>query len=249
MPLDASRYYIFRSLPTGPQVMVMRGESPPQITGGGAKWNTIERPRRTSMVQWTGNDPYTMDVSIMIDGWADNRSVENDVARINQMFHSPADLSPPRPIAIDGAVPVKGARWIITGIDWGDRTIWVPDQKGKGYRQRQDAVLHLLQFIPETVLNKLQPTTGLKIHTVKAKETVRTIARKHGVTTHDIKKANNIRDVKVVKPGQKIKVPPSSGTQVGDGTNLFDPLVDRPRLSDKGKGLKMPWEKGGEFNQ
>jgi len=189
--------------------MVRRGEDPPKITGGGARWETVEHPRRTSMVQWMGNDPYSMDLSIMIDGWADGISVENDVAKINQMFHSPADLAPPRPIVIEGAVPVKGARWIIQGIDWGDRTIWQPDQKGKGFRTRQDCVLHLLQLIPETVLKTLNPTTGLKIHTVKKGETGRNIARKHGVSTHAIKKANNKRDLKTIKAGDKLKIPPT----------------------------------------
>ncbi len=209
MPLDASNYYIISALPDGPSIMCRRGEQAPKIVSGGARYNLVERPRRTSMVQWVGNDPYRMDVSIMIDGWADSRSVERDVAIVNQMFHSPADLAPPRTIVIEGAVPVKGAKWIIEGIDWGDRVIWVPDGRGKGVRRRQDALLHLLQFIPETVLQKLTPTTGLKIHKVKTGETGRSIARKHGVTTSSIKKANNKRDLKTIKPGDTLKIPPS----------------------------------------
>lgn len=247
MPLDASTYYIIRSLPNGPSVMVVRGEEAPKITGGGARWNTIERPRRTSMVQWVGNDPYSMDLSIMIDGWVDGRSVENDVAKINQMFHSPADLAPPRPIVIEGAVPVKGARWIISSIDWGDRTIWQPDGRGKGYRTRQDAVLHLLQFVPETTLKKLTPTTGLKIHTVKAGETGRNIARKHGVTTAAIKKANNKRDLKTLKTGDKIKIPPTvSGSYYANlpsvnAESLQPANIDHPRKTDRKLGLTQAY--------
>jgi len=219
MPLDASNYYILHSAPNGPSVMVRRGEEAPKITSGGARYETIERPRRTSMVQWVGNDPYKMDLSIMIDGWMDSRNVERDIAAVNQMFHSPADLTPPRTITIEGAVPVKGARWVIEGIDWGDRTIWTTDLHGNGYRQRQDAVLHLLQMVPETVLQKLTPTTGLKIHSVKTGETGRSIAKKHGVTTAAIKKANNKRDLKTLKTGDKIKIPPST-----TGTGEYGPF-------------------------
>jgi|SRR5215831_4975959 len=224
MPQDASNYYIINSIPNGPSVMVRRGEEPPKIIAGGARYNVIERPRRTSMVQWVGNDPYRMDVSIMIDGWVDSRSVERDVAAINQMFHSPADLTPPRTVLIDGAVPVKGARWVIESIDWGDRTIWVPDNRGNGHRLRQDATLHLLQLIPETVLKKLSPTTGLKIHTVKAGETGRSIAKKHGVTPDAIKKANNKRDLKTINIGDLLKIPPSmSGVLEGVGPPAPEP--------------------------
>ena len=222
MPLDARNYYIIRSIPDGPSVMVRRGEGAPRVVSGGARYNVVERPRRTSMVQWVGNDPYRMDVPIMIDGWADERSVERDVASINQMFQSPADLAPPRTVLIDGAVPVKGAKWIIESIDWGDRTIWVADSRGGGYRQRQDATLHLLQLVPETVLQKLSPTTGLRIHKVKSGETGRSIAAKNGVTTAALKKANNKRDLKTIQVGDEVKIPPSVSGTVDINASVFN---------------------------
>jgi LysM repeat protein len=152
-----------------------------------------------------------MDLSIMFDGWVGNVSVEKDIQELNRMFLPNADLTPPRTIMIDGPTPVKGAKWVIEGIDWGTRTIW---RSGKGWtkgeRLRQDATVHLLQIVPETVLKKLSPTTGLTIHTVKSGETVRKIAAKHGVSVAAIKKANKIRDPKTVKTGQTIKVPPST---------------------------------------
>src|SRR6516225_12217618 len=99
MPLDARNYYLIRAS-SGVSVLVKRGDGLPQITGGGARFNTINRPRRKSIVQWDGDDPYTMDVPIMFDGWSTGRygmisvSIEADTAKVNQMRQSPGDLIP-----------------------------------------------------------------------------------------------------------------------------------------------------------
>lgn len=215
MPLDASNFYLIRST-SGVSVLVGRGEEAPIITGGGSRFNTITRPRRRSIVQWDGDDPYTMDVSIMLDGWGGRpgftrslHSVEADVARINQMHQSQGDLVPPVQVFVDGALPVKGARWVIVGIDWGTRTIWEADNRGAGHRVRQDAVLHLLQYVAETDLkiNKMPPMTTR--YQVKAGETLAMIAAKHGITLQTLKDANGIRDAKSVKTQQIIYIPPS----------------------------------------
>lgn len=212
MPLDASKFYLIRAS-SGISVMVKRGDGLPTITGGGSNYNTIQRPRRKSIVQWTGDDPYTMDVPIMIDGWATgtygmtHKNMEADVARINQMRFSPGDLVPPVQVFIDGAVPVKGATWVITGIDWGTAAIWQADAKGAGHRLRQDAILHLLQYVQETDLkiNKMPAMTTRYV--VKAKETIQMVAAKRGVTVNAIKVANGIRDGKKLPP--VIYIPPS----------------------------------------
>jgi LysM repeat protein len=177
--------------------------------GGGARFNTINRPRRSSIVQWDGDDPYQMDLSIMLDGWKINASVEADVARINQMRFSSGTLVPPVQVYVDGALPVKGATWIIMGIDWGSRTIWDSDTRGTGHRLRQDAVLHLLQYVQETdlKLNKMPAmTTRYMVH---EGETLQMIAANKGVTVSAIKVANGLRDGKTIKKGQVLYIPPS----------------------------------------
>lgn len=220
-PLDSKNFYIIRTARGTASIMVRRGDGAPTIRGGGARYDIIERPRRKSLVQWAGDDVYRMDLPIMFDGWADNNSVETDIAKLNQLMHSQAELTAPSMVLIEGAVPVKGARWVIEGIDWGDRVIWMSDKRGKGYRLRQDAVVHLLQYNTGSTLAVQNPTTAVKLHTVKTGETVRKIAAKHGVSSDDVKKANNIRDPKSVKTGDTLKIPPSSS-----GTAHADVTVD-----------------------
>ena len=223
MPLDARNYYLIRST-SGVSVMVRRGTAPPQIVGGGARFNTIERPRRKSVVQWVGDDPYQMDLAVLFDGYGigrygmDMKSVETDIARVNQMHNSQGDLVPPVQVFIDGAVPVKGAKWVITGIDWGggDNVIWQADSsRSAGYRLRQDATLHLLQYVQETSLqlNKMPPMTTR--YQVKANQSLDMIAAQNGISLQVLKDANGIRDAKSVKTGQIIYIPPN----VGQGKN------------------------------
>jgi len=197
--------------------MVRRGVDVPQITGGGARFNTIERPRRKSVVQWVGDDPYSMDVSVMFDGYSTGRygmqqvSVEMDIRKVDQMRVSKGSLVPPVQVFIDGALPVKGATWVITGIDWGTETIWNTDARGRGYRLRQDATIHFLQYVQETSLqlNKMPPMTTR--YQVKANQPLDMIAAQNGISLQVLKDANGIRDAKSVKTGQIIYIPPNVG--------------------------------------
>jgi len=193
----------------GANITVLRGMSAPQITGGGARWTTIQRPRRVGQIQWDGDDPYTMDVPILFDGWSQGRSVERDIQWVNQMMHSPGDWVAPVTIRITGALPVKGGVWVITGIDYGDMAIWDADRHGKGFRLRQDATLHLLQYLPETVLQFSRKPGTTTPYVVRSGETIASIAAKWRVTPAELRKKNGIRDGKTIKAGQHLLVPPS----------------------------------------
>lgn len=216
MPLDARNYYLIRAA-NGASVMCRRAADAPKLVSGGARYNVVNRARRKSTVQWDGDDPYRMDVPVLLDGWMQHVSVERDIAKLNTWHQSPGDLVPPVQVSIDGALPVKGARWVIEGIDWGDVVIWgsdtpntlLSDFKGNGYRLRQDAVLHLLQFISPQVLQIAVATNAANPIIVKAEQTLAKIAREFGVTVPAILKANGMRDSKSLKTGQHLVLPVS----------------------------------------
>ena len=161
-------------------------------------------------MEWDGDDPYRMDVPILLDGWAKRQTVENDVAKLNQMMQSPNDLTPPVQVYIDGAVPVKGAKWVIETIDWvyNSMVIWTTDARGGGYRVRQDAIVHLLQFVAPKVLQVNTPNQGVPI-VVKAEQTLATIAKDFNIGVDAILKANGKRDSKSVKTGDHLILPAS----------------------------------------
>lgn len=205
--MDISQFYQFNAIDNDSFVVVRRGESPPKITAGGARWKVTPRPKRTSIVTFDGTDPYEIDVSILFDGWADDDSIEVDVAKLNQMRFSQASLTRPSRIRIDGALPVKSATWIIKDITWGDNQIWQVIGE-KGSRFRQDAVIHLLQYVPEVPLAGIKPfKLNDKIVTAKAGQTIKDLAKGDPKKAKIIQKANGIRDPKTVKTGDRLRIP------------------------------------------
>jgi hypothetical protein len=226
MQLDANKYYLIRAT-NGASVMCWRGDSSPKLVSGGARYNVVNRARRRSTVQWDGDDPYRMDVSILLDGWMRNISVEHDVALLNNMRQSPGDLVPPVQVFVDGALPVKGGTWVMEGIDWGDMVLWsntssdrMGEYHGAGYRLRQDAVLHLLQYIQPKILQVSAPNSGVSI-VLKAEQTLQNIANDFNTSVNAIIRANGKRDSKAVKTGEHLIIPsspfnlPIKGTVVG----------------------------------
>lgn len=205
--VNASTQYVIRST-TGASVTCLRGQDAPTLVSGGARYNVVTRPRRKSTIQWDGDDPYRMDLSIVLDGFVDNKLIESDVAKLNQMMQSQGDFTPPVQVFITGAVPVKGARWVIESIDWGtSMVIWNPSG-----RLRQDAVIHLLQYVPQTVLQTVRPPSATTPYRIKAGDTLASIAARYQVTESALKSQNKIRDPKTIKTkiGQLLLIPPST---------------------------------------
>lgn len=207
MPLDITQYYQFTPLDGSGDLIVRRGEDPPTITAGGARWKSVSRPKRTSIILFEGVDAYEMDVHVLFDGWIAELSVEDLVARLNQMRFPQKELQAPTKIRITGGVPVKGATWVIKDVTWGSNVIW--STKGNNaFRYRQDAVLHMLQYLPEESLQNIKPMNiADKVVVVKKGQTIHHLARGNPKAKKDIQKANGIRDPKSVKnkAGQPIK--------------------------------------------
>lgn len=200
---DHGLYYKITRLDNNNSILVLRDAAPPTMVSVGARWTTVNRPRRKSFITWDGNDPYRMDLPILFDGWDDLDSVESDVAILNNMRLSDDYVQPPR-IIIEGAVPVKRDKWVIESIDWGDHVIW----HEAGYRVRQDAVVHLLEYVEPQQL-AIKPVTTSQIIHVKAGDTLKSLSREYYGTPKywsAIKKANNLRDGKKL-PGT-LRIPP-----------------------------------------
>lgn len=203
-----SNYYLFKAS-SGLQVAVLRGEGAPRMTGGGGGWAVEARPKRVGLTLWNGRDPYSMDVPVLFDGWADNEPQENAISILNQMQMG-GDFREPPTVTITGSVPIKNARWVITGIDWGDNVIW-----DGNHRLRQDAVVHLTQYNPEdrlNVRNKGQVRANPKPYVVKRGDTFKKISQSQYGTPDKwriIMNANGIRDPEKISTliGKQIRVP------------------------------------------
>lgn len=196
--------YTFRSS-NGLVVTMLRGEDAPKMTGGGGGWIIEPRPRRVGMTVWEGREPYKMEVPVLFDGFADDRSVESSIAKLNQMQMG-RDLIQPPTVTIEGSVPVKGIKWVIENIEWGDNVYWDGE-----IRTRQDAVVALIQYVPETrVKINRDPRTRATVYTVKKGDTLRIIAKRPTVY-------GDAEKWKLIATANNLRIP---GNKKLDGMNI-----------------------------
>ena len=205
------KYTVTFRASNGASVRVLRGDGPPKIVGGSGGWDVVSRPRRVALTQWIGRDPYRMDIPIIFDNYKNKGSVEEDIARLNNMSIG-HDFSPPPTLNIDGAVPVKGATWVIEAIDWGDDVYWQQSDLGQFFRMRQDAVVHLLQYQAEARLRITMPAKDLPHQFTVPRDgfTMRMVAKAmygNGSQWKKIQKANPNRDPNKLRRGQVLRVP------------------------------------------
>jgi hypothetical protein len=202
-------WYTFRSS-DGHVVKVLRGETPPKATDGMGGWTIVARSRRTAFTQWDGRNPYAMDVPILFDGYASGTSVEGDISKLFQMGVG-SDFSPPPTVTVDGAVPIKGAKWVINNIDWGDEVIWQQQGKNKPYRLRQDAIVHLVEYEAEKRVKILTTHALPNVYVTNPGDTMRSIAKLwYGDATlwTAIKNANpKIRDPNNIPKHTHLRIP------------------------------------------
>jgi len=210
MRIPTKYLYTFRSS-AGSVVKVLRGDNAATIVGGEGGWTIVDRPRRTGLTQWTGRQPYQMDVPVLFDGWRASESVEQDIRRL-QVMSVGSDFNPPPTVKIDGALPIGGATWVITSIDWGTEVFWSQTPRGQFFRLRQDAIVHLTEFVSEQrlkiVLTNSLPNTYV---TQKKGETLQDIAKAmygNGSRWKEIKAANpKIRDPNNIPAKTTIRIP------------------------------------------
>jgi hypothetical protein len=116
-----------------------------KVTGGYGGWDVVQRPRRLSLTQWNGRDPISMDIAILIDGFASNDSVENECLILEKMAGvGGKDFNDPPVVNLEGAaVPHRNQDYRITNIQWGEMIRRVSD----GDRTRQEAVVSVIRDV------------------------------------------------------------------------------------------------------
>jgi hypothetical protein len=159
----AGGHYVYIFALTRPaKVTALLDAAGARLTGGYGKWEEVAVPRGVPFTQWAGRTLLTMDLALMLDGYAAQRSVEPDILAIEQMATAPGPRPPgaapitPPPVRFVGAVPHTELTWVISGLDWGE---CIRDP-ARGSRLRQTLTLHLMEYVEETTLAGLPPATA-----------------------------------------------------------------------------------------
>jgi hypothetical protein len=188
----------------------------PTVTGGGAKWNVIDRPQRAGLTVFGGYDPLQLSVPILFDSFIDGTSVENDIDLLWKMWgrgvrSANASASKAAPvIEVDGDLLPKMIRvsvdnpsppnWVITGIDE-DSSSAV--HNSATHVVRLAATVTLEQFVTTSALASLAPTSAsarTKTNVYPVGDTMRNVATKQRTTVAALRTLNGYKSNKTLDP-------------------------------------------------
>lgn len=212
---------------------VMVGDTPPTISGGYAKWQTLDRLLQRGLTIFQGYDPVQMTVNVRFGtflayaAWdttdVAGQALEADIDSLDWMAGGRFHYGP-SPIvylwcyqsgqiggAQTGLIPLKyqyPTPWIITGLEWGNSY-----RNENGYRIWQDAAITL-----EGYLNLGQTptpdstTTGGYFVTRPGRDTALLIAGSLAVNSPTVEQQTLARDILQVTKNNPCK---------GTGINLY----------------------------
>jgi LysM domain len=158
-------------------MIALLGPDPVKQTGGGGGWETVARPHQTSMTLWQGGDPYTYQLSLMLDDFPEHGSVERAVRVLNRLARGDEDSEPG--IIEIGGVPLPADEWVIDSLDYGD-----PIRAPSDLRLlRQPVTLAIREYVPPEYVQLrrralIKPRRKTKVVTVKKGDTPAKIARR-----------------------------------------------------------------------
>lgn len=213
-------YFRIYSPTTGRAVYCLRDpDNAPTIVGGYAKWATIDRPRRTALVSFSGYDPMTLQVPVLFEAYLGEKSgfdIENDVqtleflaGRGQKAANTQKDKTPPY-VAIesfnasgqtvftlgnnytfDDDINPLPPQWVITGIEWDGSAVLF---NRLGRRLRAKATITLTQFVrPSTGQYGAKPTDSKHTttrHATSHLNTMAKLAKAWGNTKDDVRALN-----------------------------------------------------------
>lgn len=185
-------------------------------SGGGAKWDEVDRPEDVALTDYTGDSLVHLDVPVLLDGY---RAGVDQTALLSQILTLTRGGSAGRApdFIATGPIPYSGLRCVMEAPDWGD-TMRFDD----GRLARQALTLHLIEFVdPDAIAVTAKKSDAgaagggkskTKGVTVKAGgETLLQVAtRVYGNPSlaQEIGRMNGIRDVrKKIKAGTVLRLP------------------------------------------
>lgn len=133
-------------------VVALLNEDGCRPTGGGPRNDVVERVLRTSVPEYKGHDPMRMAVSVIFDGYRQNRDVQPDIKQLYALGNLSTGRSRTPLIRLSGEGSLfQELRWTVDGeIQWDDTP--EPIRNNDGFLIRQALTVNLLQRVPDSQL-------------------------------------------------------------------------------------------------
>lgn len=136
------------------------GDDAPRFSGGTARWSTIDRPRRKSLTQFNGEDPWTCTLKVMFDAFPFG-DVEPLIRLVEDRMHRPDSRIEPDLLSLTGA-PMSAHSdlvWVLAGID----DSGLVERRGDGRRCRQELTLTFMEYTsPELIVRHKSPAEAAR---------------------------------------------------------------------------------------
>lgn len=213
--------------PPGPAVECLLGDGSPEAVGTGG-WAFVSRPRRKGFTEWNGNDPYVLQIPVLLDGFATDTSVEPSIEALRRIMRNPVGgRGEPPVVRVEGAtIPLPQLRWVLNEMAPGAVV-----RRADGARVRAFYTLTFLEYEAADILVAARPTpataargrqgapaasgTGrgtrtARTYTVRAGDTLGTIAARQlgdARRYREIATLNKIRDPNRIRVGQVLRLP------------------------------------------
>jgi LysM repeat protein len=224
--------------PPGPTVLCRHGDGVAKFSSA-AGWQMTKRPKRTSMTEWMGADPYTLVVPVQFgDGWSTGIAVDPVVEVLRGIMRNPvgprnqpavvqitcplvpltwlrwviADLTPKDQLVNDG-----GGRYFasydITFYQWEPTDLVISSSSGQTSAQRAAASTGQSSGMSSgATITAPAPAASGWTYTVKQGDTLSSIAARqlgNASRWQEIRTLNNIRDPNMINVGQVLRMPGS----------------------------------------
>lgn len=206
-------------IPPGKHVTALLGDGAPVASAQGG-WEQVARPKWKAFTVWGGQNAYSMTLPIVLDGFAEDASIEPDLERLRRMMRIIEGVNnEPTVVKVSGPVPLSHLNWVINDIKH-DAEI---RRDSDGQRVRAMLTLDLLEHMSTSlvVTSKTSPAkkaqeaskkpVSTKTHTVKSGDTLWAIAVKYlgnGNRWKEIQSLNGgPRDPKKLQIGTVLRIP------------------------------------------
>jgi hypothetical protein len=185
---------------------LMSAEAP--RLGGALGWEITARPRQVGMTVWTGSEPMSLELGLLLDGFASGLSVEPDLRALLAVARGD-DESPPGVLRV-GGLPLGPDRWVIESLELGDAILRPSDAS----RVRVELTLTLREYVPPHYVQlrrgALQGRKGKsKVIAVRQGETP-ALARRYRCSWTEIRDRNPgvvTKANQALRPGTHVRVP------------------------------------------
>jgi nucleoid-associated protein YgaU len=137
------------------RVLARLWSDPVLVEAGYGGWVEVARPRKSPITTWQASPGLRLQLPILIDDWANGKSVEKLIADVELMGRPVASNGNPPIVKVQargGHVPYQSRKWVVDTLAFGDALM-----NDSGDRVRQQITLHLLEFVEDVYLAAQSP--------------------------------------------------------------------------------------------